>query len=53
VENADLEKWSPHKHATKLKKPNLISHNPLDSRVPIPPGLIPMRVQDETNTGFL
>ena len=52
-ENADFEKWSPHKHATKLKTPNLISHNPLDSRVPIPPGLIPMRVQDETNTGFL
>ena len=26
--------------------------NPLECRVPLMPGLIPMRVQDEANTGF-
>ena len=52
-ENADFEKWSPHKHAAKFKTPNLVSHNLLDFRVPLTPGLIPMRGQDETNTGFL
>ena len=51
--NADFEKLSPRNYATKFKTPNLVIPNPLECRVPLMPGLIPMRVQDETNTGFL
>lgn len=38
-ENADFEKFSPHKHAAKFKTPNLIIHNELDFRVPLNQGL--------------
>ena len=36
---ANFEKWSPHRHAHKIKTPTLIITNELDFRVPVDQGL--------------
>jgi len=38
-QDADFDKWSPHRHAAKFRTPNLVIHGELDFRVPIHQGL--------------
>ena len=38
-ENADFEKWSPHRFAAKFRTPTLVVHNALDFRVPFQEGM--------------